>query len=159
IWAGFRPGYKGGLCRLSAARETLKIEKCYSPKDGLPSDWITDLYQTNEGRFWVATTRGLCEWQGAGKSSVCKTYTAKNDLCDTDVWDIFQDKDGNLWTGSQCGAKKISRFGFTDFTAADGLGSGTINSIFENPAGELFVTVTTDQGRIISRFNGENFTV
>ena len=108
-------------------------------KDGLPADWITDLYEDDD-KFWIATTRGLCLWQGETGNSVCKTYTAKNDLCDYDVWTITKDKDGNLWTGSKCGAKKWARYGFTSYTESDGTANPLVNSIFENAAGELFAS-------------------
>lgn len=96
IWAGFRNA--GGLCLLDG--EAGVVKKCYSEKDGLPSSWITDLLQTSDGKFWLATVKGLCLWQGEGGASVCKTYTEKNDLCDSALA-LAEDRDGNLWTGSR----------------------------------------------------------
>ena len=122
----------------------------------MPSEWITDLYEDDD-KFWVATTRGLCLWQEEKTGSVCKNYTAKNDLCDYDIWTITKDKDGNIWTGSSCGAKKLGRYGFTSYTEADGIANPRANSIFENAAGELFVSFNSDKGRMVSRFDGEKF--
>ncbi len=159
LWAGFRGALaSAGLCLLNAETNGggSLVRKCYSLKDGLPSSWISDLYQTSDGQFWLATTNGLCRWQGDGRNPVCKTYTAKNDLCDQDVWSVLEDKDGNLWTGSRCGAKKIARYGFTNYTIADGLGGSAVNSIFENQSGDLFASVNLGS-RIISRFDGEKF--
>jgi ligand-binding sensor domain-containing protein len=114
------------------------------------------LAETSDGQVWLATARGLCRWQGDSGGSVCKTYTAKNDLCD-EVYALAEDKDGNLWTGSECGAKKIARYGFTTYTAADGLDSNQVNSVFENSKGELFATTFPHKGLVISRFDGTKF--
>lgn len=122
----------------------------------MPAEWITDLFESSDGKFWVGTTRGLCEWQG-GETSVCKTYSTKNDLCDEEVWAITEDKDKNLWIGSRCGAKKWARYGFTSYTEADGLGYKHVNSIFENAAGEFFVSFNKGNERTVSRFDGEKF--
>ncbi len=158
IWVGLSPRYGAGLCLLVGEPNKNQniVERIFTTKDGLPSVWITDLYE-DEDKFWIATTRGLCLWQGAGGASVCKTYTAKNDLCDYDVWTIIKDKDGNLWTGSKCGAKKWERYGFTSYTETDGTANPLVNSIFENAAGELFVSFNDGDGRAVSRFNGEKF--
>ena len=109
------------------------------------------------GKCGLATIRGLCRWQGENGNSVCRTYTAKNDLCDKEIWTIAEDKDGNLWNGTRCGAKKTARYGFTTYTEADGMGNPNADSIFENAAGELFVTFNKGSERTISRFNGEKF--
>ncbi|HEY0461803.1 MAG TPA: two-component regulator propeller domain-containing protein [Pyrinomonadaceae bacterium] len=158
IWVGLSPHYGGGLCLLAGEPQKNQkvVERCFSTAEGLPSPWVTDLYE-DEDKFWIATTRGLCLWQGADASSVCKTYTAKNDLCDYDVWTITKDKDGNLWTGSKCGAKKWARYGFTSYSETDGTANPLVNSIFENASGELFVSFNDGDGRAVSRFNGEKF--
>ncbi len=158
IWVGLRPGSFGsGLCLLIAEPHKNQniVERSYTTKDGLPANWITDLYEDDDN-FWVATTRGLCLWQGENSGSVCKTYTAKNDLCDSDIWTITKDKDGNLWTGSRCGTKKWARYGFTTYTEADGMENASANSIFENRDGELFASFITGY-RNVSRFDGEKF--
>ena len=159
IWLGMRPSIiPAGLCLLVAGPQKNQniVERIFTAKDGLPSIWITDLYEDGD-KFWIATTSGLCLWQGENNGSVCKTYTAKNDLCDFDVWTIIKDKDNNLWTGTRCGVKKWARYGFTSYTEADGTGFPIINSIFENKGGELFVSINNGVARTISRFDGEKF--
>ena len=157
LWASMRNGQISGLCLLDAATDENPIKKCYSTKDGLPSNWIPGMLETSDGKFWLATVAGLCEWQGENSTPVCKTYTAKNGLCDG-TGSLIEDKDGNLWVGSGCGAQKISRYGFTTYGETDGLGSRFINSIFENSAGELFVSIRGN-GRDVSRFDGDKFSL
>lgn len=158
IWVGFRDSVNGGLARLvdEPASNRSIAERIYTKKDGLPSDWVPDLFQSSDGKLWVATTKGLCLWQGDSGNSVCKTYTARNDLCDYDIWSVTEDKDGNLWTGSRCGAKKMARYGFTTYDEADSLSDSSVNSIFENPSGEFFAS-SLSRGLTISRFDGNKF--
>jgi len=156
IWIGMRSDDEGGVCLLDALDAEKPVRKCYRTKDGLPVNRIRDMFETGDGQIWLATTRGLCRWQGENGKSVCKTYTAKNDLCD-DLLSLAEDKDGNFWIGTACGAKKISRYGFTAYNAADGLDENPVNAIFENPAGELIVTSFPKTERVISRFDGEKF--
>lgn len=159
IWVGFSPNNQySGLCKL--VMEPKKgppiVDRYYQHKDGLPGDWITDLFQSTDGKFWVGTVQGLCLWQD-GKSSVCKNYTEAQNLCDMEIWSITEDKDNNLWTGTRCGAQKWARYGFTSYYEADGTGETKTNSIFENDAGDLFASFIKGGIRLVSRFNGERF--
>jgi ligand-binding sensor domain-containing protein/signal transduction histidine kinase len=158
MWAGFRPGRGAGLALLvtEPSKSQNIVERHYNSKVGLPADWVTSLLETSDGKFWVATTSGLCEWQG-GKDQVCKTYRTKNDLCDREVWWLTEDNDRNLWIGSQCGAKKWTRYGFTSYHDADGMDDPLANSIFENADGVLFVTFNTGNHFSLSRFDDEKF--
>ncbi len=158
IWVGLRPNILSGLVLLVAepGKHQNIVERHYTTKEGLPTDWITDLFEASDGKFWVATVSSLCEWQG-GENSVCKTYTGANDLCSGEIWSIGEDKDKNLWTGTRCGLKKWTRHGFTTYTEADGTGLPIANSIFENAAGELFVSFSGSNPRTVSRFDGEKF--
>ncbi len=159
IWAGMRPDiFSSGLnliTPVNSENEPFAIRR-YKYEDGLPGSWVTALHQASDDKMWVATTGGLCQWQGDDAQTVCRTFTAKNDLCDADVWTIAEDKDANLWTGSRCGAKRLARYGFTTYTEADGLKSRTADSIFENRNGEFFVTINSG-GRFVHRFDGEKF--
>lgn len=157
IWAGMREA-TGGLVLLSNEPSPGHniVERVYTTKDGLPANWIPALFQSSEGRFWVATVKGLCLWQGEGGDSACRIFKSANDLCDKEIWSFAEDRDGNLWTGTQCGLKKVGRYGFTSFAEADGLSDSFNHSVFQNRAGELFVH-SVSKGLFISRFDGEKF--
>jgi ligand-binding sensor domain-containing protein len=60
IWVGMRSGVTGGL--LDAGSDEPPVNRCYSTKDGLPTHWITDMPETGDGKFWLATVSGLCLW-------------------------------------------------------------------------------------------------
>ncbi len=114
------------------------------------------MLETSDGQMWLATVPGLCRWQGEEGEPVCKTYSAANDLCD-DILTLAEDQDGNLWMGSPYGAKKIARYGFATYNAADGLNDDRSNSIFENRVGELFAVGFPKTKRVISRFDADKF--
>ncbi len=158
VWVGLRPKIVSGLVLLKdePQKNQLIVERYYTTKDGLPADWITDLLETSDGKFLVGTIRGLCQLQ-PDETSVCKTYRSANNLCDTEIWSLLEDKDNNLWIGTRCGLKKWARYGFTNYTDLGGTVSRSPDSIFENAAGELFVTFNDGDKRTISRFDGENF--
>jgi len=157
IWVGLRPYFFYGLSLLvpDPQKDKTVVERTYTMEDGLPAEWILDLFESSDGKFWVGTTRGLCEWQG-GETSVCKTYSAANELCDEEIATILEDKGKNLWMGTRCGVKKWTRYGFTSYDQSDGLGARQVNSIFENHIGELFVSFN-EKGRSIGRFDGSKF--
>jgi len=155
LWVGLRPGGDGGLCRLDAASKS--VERCFTKADGLPSGWVTSIFQSNDGQISIGTTKSVCEWQGEGGSSVCRLSTANDDICGAEVWDLVQDKDNNLWIGSRCGLKKVSSDGFSYFNESDGLGRGLINSIFEDRTGWLYTSIILPEGRQISRLEGDSF--
>ena len=158
IWMSLRSDEKGGVCLLDAADAENPVRKCYTTKEGLGSNWIRDILETSDGQIWLATLPGLCRWQGEDSAPVCKTYTAKNGLC-TDIFALAEDKDGNLWTSSPCGAQKIARYGFTTYKVPDGLDyEYRVNSVFENSAGELFVS-TFRADNVIGRFDGDKFSL
>ncbi len=158
VWVGLRPKIVSGLVLLKdePQKNQLIVERYFTTKDGLPADWITDLLETSDGKFLVGTIRGLCQLQ-PNENSVCKTYRSENNLCDTEIWSLLEDKDNNLWIGTRCGLKKWTRYGFTNYTDLGGTVSRNPDSIFENAAGELFVTFNDGDRRTISRFDGENF--
>ncbi len=157
LWMSLRSDELGGLCLLDAEANEKIVKKCYTTKDGLGSNWIRDMVETSDGQMWLATIPGLCRWQETGET-VCKTYTAENDLCD-DISALAEDKDGNLWTGSPCGVKKIARYGFTTYNAADGLNNDQSSLIFENSKGELFAVAFPKTERVISRFDADKFSL
>lgn len=158
MWVGLRPNEVAGLVRLvpNPVTGSNVVERYFTTREGLPSDWIMDLLQSSRGEFWVATPRGLCRWR-EGEGSVCKTYNAANDLCDIDARSLAEDKDGNLWVASPCGLKKWSSYGFTAYATPAGLINQAPDAIFENATGEVFASYNDGEMRYLSRFDGEAF--
>jgi DNA-binding CsgD family transcriptional regulator len=74
-----------------------------------------------------------------GERLLIKTYTVADGLLRDNVYKIKQDSRGFLWF------------------CTDGMGNPNADSIFENAAGEFFVTFNKGSKCAISRFNGEKF--
>jgi ligand-binding sensor domain-containing protein/two-component sensor histidine kinase len=133
------PAIAGEVCR-------------YTTADGLASNFIEQaLYQSADGRIWIATVGGLTEFSDAG----FRIYTSAQGLSNRRVWPQVEDRDGNLWLGSPTGAMKITWSGFSTFSKADGLSNAKVTSVFESQRGEL--CVTTDGEPFINHFDGQRF--
>ena len=160
ILAGLRPGQREiGLLQISASTDEggSVVERMWRTEDGLPSFWVSSLYQGTDGKLWVGTTEGLCLWQGDGNNtSVCRTYAASNGLCDREVASFAEDVDGNLWIATGCGVKRIARYGFTIYGEGDNLYTPYVGSILETPSGQLIVNNRKDR-YALSMFDGSQF--
>ena len=163
IWAGTLNGLYRLVAKPIPAQSV--IDETYGTKEGLVDLWINALVQTHDGILWIGTSRGLYSFSPGSTAPDFQRYGAEKGLCDSDVWGTAEDRTGNLWLATRCGVQRIARNGFTTFGTSDGLGSALVNSIFENPAGTLFVVngvsiggTAAYAGRTINRFDGSRFT-
>ncbi len=117
----------------------------------LEKDDILDLRQSTDGRIWIATQRGLFEFD----YGVMKRYSVDNGLSSNLLRSLGEDADGNLWIGTLgSGLMKIASSGFTSFTKADGMDEIQIIFMFADPSGEFYAG--TDNNRIC-HFDGQSF--
>jgi ligand-binding sensor domain-containing protein len=109
------------------------------------------IFKSSSGRIWVSdTSPALNEFDG----ETFRSYPIKQFTGTDHIATIAEDTDGNLWLGTSAnGVLRFARQGFVTYDTTDGLGE-VIGSIFENHAGELYVT---SRNWIISRFDGEKF--
>jgi ligand-binding sensor domain-containing protein/two-component sensor histidine kinase len=111
----------------------------YAPRDpyGLPTSWVFQLFEASDGRFWVATARGLVEFfPHANEQGRFRAFSARNGLTDYNITALAEDLGGNLWLGTYAaGAMKLTRGGFTTYGKQDAI--ETLNAIFEDRAGHL----------------------
>ena len=72
--------------------------------EGLPHNWIYDLYQDSQGVIWACTWGGgLAKFEGG----IWKTYTKKNGLHCNEVTCIREDHLGRLWLATDNGLNRI----------------------------------------------------
>jgi signal transduction histidine kinase/ligand-binding sensor domain-containing protein len=122
-----------------------------------PSQYMTagaevqGLYQTSDGRIWVAEAGGvIVEIDGRTVRKYLTTQRARDRQAG-----FAEDRDGNLWITTEWnGALKVARQGFLNYGEAEGLGRVT-GTIFENKAGELYTFSSVWR---IGRFDGKSFT-
>jgi ligand-binding sensor domain-containing protein/signal transduction histidine kinase len=93
---------------------------------GLPSHYITTIYQDSKGFMWFGTDAGLCRYDGR----TCKVF--KNVPSDTTtlagnaIWSLCEDRHANLWVGTYSGGlnkldlktEKITRMSSTSILPA-----------------------------------------
>jgi len=104
-----------------------------------------------EGKYWVASDRGLFKLDG---DKLVAHYTTKDGLPSDDVKTLHQDRRGTLWFGTYGGLAKLKDGKFISYTAADGLAGNRVRTIYEDSDGTLWIG-TYDDG--LSRFRDGKF--
>jgi ligand-binding sensor domain-containing protein/two-component sensor histidine kinase len=139
LWAGTR---LEGFFRFSAddtrSVPVVDIEATYREGDpyGLPTSWVSQLFESSDRRFLVATPRGLVEFfRSAPQQERVRRYSVRNGLSDRNVTALAEDLGGNLWIGTLAGAMRLARGGFTTYGLPEGIES--VYSIFRDQAGQL----------------------
>jgi ligand-binding sensor domain-containing protein/signal transduction histidine kinase len=148
-------GSVGSVASVGSNRSLLILAageaRLFTTEDGLPHNSVRALHQASDGRFWIGTRGGLSVFDG----TMFRAYSTAQGLSGR-VSALAEDGDGNLWVGTQTsGALKISRSGLLSYRETEGLGNADIISVFETPAGELYVISAK---WTINRFDGERFT-
>lgn len=138
IWAGTG----GGLFELATSPDNDRpfIKQHLRMPQGLPGDWVRDIWQGSDGTFWVATDRGLGKYRldENGHFASAVNYTMQNGLSDYYLKCVIGDPWGNVWLGSaNAGIMKLSFSGFTTYGFRDGFVAAS--SIFENRQGDVFL--------------------
>ena len=154
IWVGLRPGIITAVWFCSSpSRARIKsiVERYYREKEGLTrGDWIMDLFETSDGKFLVATTRGLCEWQGGARLRFAKLIRPKT-ICAMRTFGRFRRQRRQSLDGNAVWREEMDALRFYVLRRRDGTGYTLANSIFENADGRAFrqfYTATTAQSAV-----------
>ena len=136
LWAATRAG---GFFRFSAddSHKAPTVDRRFSRTDGLSSDWVFQIFETSDRRFWVATSLGLSELlpDGNQRGGRFRTYDKRNGLPRL-ITTLAEDRGGNLWIGSQTtGAVKLARGGFATYGEPEGIAS--VSAVFEDQSGNV----------------------
>ena len=158
LWVGTREG----LSQIALEPETHqpRIIRVYTPKNGLPDPNTRSLFQSSTGQLWVGLSSALVEFvpQAGRDGSQFRHYLSELVLSKVFVQTLTEDRDGNLWIGTDNGALKLARNGFTTYTKADGLGESRVSALFESRAGDFGVMTIFWSEMPISWFEGKRFT-
>jgi signal transduction histidine kinase/streptogramin lyase len=111
------------------------VTRAFATKEGLPSEWVFQLFESSNRKFWCATAAGLAEFfpDGDEHGQHFHSFNERNGLAYHDITAVNEDVGGNLWLGSYAGAMKLARNGFTTYDQQDGLDQ--VFSIFGNRQG------------------------
>jgi signal transduction histidine kinase/ligand-binding sensor domain-containing protein len=107
LWVGF---FGGGLVYFKDGR----IQKTYTPADGLGVGRVNDLRIESDGTLWATTEGGLSRL----RNGRLVTLTTKNGLpCNRTHWSI-EDDFHSVWVYTACGLVRISRSELDSWAAA-----------------------------------------
>ena len=137
LWAATR---LGGFFRFDPehAPGSPFVPEVYNTRNGLPTNWVFQLYETSNQKFWLATNTGLTEFHPEAKDPEQRfhSYSKQNGLSFQEITALEEDSSGNLWLGTNVtGAMKLERDGFRTYDEADGI--ATMNAIFSDHAGRV----------------------
>lgn len=134
LWVGTR--HAGFFrARVDSSRTPPVFDRHF--REELPAVWVFDLFETYDGRFWLATGAGLTEFfpKRAARDRPFRSYAASNGISDGPVKALNEDLAGNLWLGTGTGgAMKLTRGGFSSYGAADWI--QMVNATFEDQSGQ-----------------------
>jgi ligand-binding sensor domain-containing protein len=114
----------------------------FTTKDGLPSNYIFNIYQDHLGYLWAGTSNGLSRFDGVD----FKNYNVSQGLPSVFVDRIYEDIQERLWIGTRGGICEL-RGDSCHFTPVnDGRKIAFVSGFFEND-GQLIAL--TDQGAYV----------
>jgi len=135
LWAGTR---NHGFFQFVAddANVPPRIVRRYAMRDGLLTDWVFQIFETSDHRYWLGTNLGLVNFFPDGEpGKQFLSYTTQNGLSFREIIALNEDAGGNLWLASVAGAMKLAHEGFVTYGEQDGLVSA--NAIFEDSSGAV----------------------
>jgi ligand-binding sensor domain-containing protein/signal transduction histidine kinase len=120
-----------------ATHDRPRVTRAFSAKNGLNQNWVFQLFESSDRRFWIATARGLTAFfpNGDGRGRFFRSYNERNGLSHHDINTMAEDLAGNLWLGSPAGVMKLARKGFTTYDEQDGIDEA--NAIFADRRGDV----------------------
>ncbi|MCD7973646.1 MAG: response regulator [Candidatus Azobacteroides sp.] len=80
-----------------------------STANGLTSDGVTQVYQDKEGYIWIATTDGLCRYDGYQLKTYKSNLYTPGLLSSNKITMVAEDDDNNLWIGTSNGLNVLNK--------------------------------------------------
>jgi ligand-binding sensor domain-containing protein/two-component sensor histidine kinase len=109
----------------------------YSIQDGLPSNWITSIFQDSRGYLWIGADGGLSVYDGVS----FRTYGKDDGLPVGHVWSIRESRKspGTLLVGTHGGGlSKIADGKITSLTLDKNYAANVVTAILEDHEGVLW---------------------
>jgi ligand-binding sensor domain-containing protein/two-component sensor histidine kinase len=157
LWVGTRDGLS--QIALEPRTHQLRIIGVYTEKNGLLNPNTRSLFQSSTGHLWIGLSTALVEWapNASRAGSRFRRYESELGVNTLFVRTLTEDRDGNLWIGTDNGALKLARNGFTTYTEADGLSESRVSSLFESRAGDLGGMTLFSSETPLNWFDGKRF--
>lgn len=127
-----------------------KIIRKITAKDGLASDYVSDIYIQSTDKIIFATSGGVSFRNG----KEIRNLTMKDGLPSNNVEYIIQSKHGGFWFSTHNGLVLYENGKIKTFTIDDGLPSNRISQIAEDQTGALWIG--THAGACVLRLDSLN---
>ena len=129
-------GTPSGLNRLAKDR-LLR----FTTKDGLPSDFVSNVHVARSGTLWISTRGGMCQFT----NGLISSYPFKTDSPgrNPESLGVYEDRTGNLWAyGDTYLVNLTENKHLNHFGGGDNISSLRIWSLCEGRHGELWIGAT-----------------
>ncbi len=128
---------RGGNSGLEPA-PTVGAMRIWRSSEGLPSDSVTAVLQTDDGFLWVGTSAGLARFDGVKFTPLALESLNGNNLVSVSA--LCQDAHGALWIGSTGdGLFEFKNGQMLHFTSSKGLLDEAVNSLAADKAGNVWI--------------------
>lgn len=127
------------LCPAVKAQQQLAFRN-YTMDEGLPSNFINDIFQDSKGLIWLATDQGI----GCFDGLQIKQYTTDHGLSANLIYGIAEDSEGAIWAASYKGAAKLQDGYFVQTIADKDL--GVVTGIIADTLGNCYIGGTSTTG-------------
>ena len=125
----------------------------WQAREGLPQNSIHAMLQTRDGYVWLGTQEGLVRFDGVQFTVFDRSNSPW--IRSNYIQALFEEKEGGLWIGTNGGGVVRLREGAAfAATTADGLAGNSVNTIYQDGAGEVWVGTATG----LSRLSAGHFT-
>ncbi len=131
-----------------AAAQRLPFTR-YTADDGLAATQVWDLLEDSRGYLWVATTWGLCRWDGERFD----TFAPPEGLPSPTVRSLLEDRRGRIWIGTNNGLAVYDGTRIEALTAPGGPPPGAIWASEVDREGRLWFG--SERGLVL--FDGHRF--
>ncbi len=117
--------------------------------DGLTSNRVRSITETNDGALWFATRDGISRYYKGNFTN----YTQIDGLVNNRTRAVLSANDGTLWIGTRGGLSHFVNGRFVNYTTKNGLVYNLVRSLLQDSNGILWIG--TEDG--LSRFDGKHF--
>jgi len=129
-----------GLCKYNKFTDGfIPYVRLSNDSKGLSNNSILDLYQSEDGIFWIATEAGLNKFNQ--KTKEFTFFTIKNGFVNDYIYQIVPDRSNNLWLSTNKGIASFNMNNNTirNFDVSDGLQGWEYNlgSSLTTPSGHI----------------------
>jgi len=109
-----------------------------------PNSFVRTIKRDRKGNIWLVANEGIIRYDGKSFTNITGKLSSARFL------DVLEDRKGDLWFASAVsGVYKYDGKTFQHFTTREGLASNTVQSIYEDRAGNIWFGA--------SRYDGKSF--